>query len=227
MVITGDEITEHLREATRLNTFLAQLTAQTSPAAPTRRSHRRHSKRYKKIHSDAIDLCHMLQLKFPTPPSCTCALPHQVNMRLEFRNAKTAKPATSFHTVFTLKPSSSCNRASIPWQEMELQHCGTKEPPLPVPTNQNGNVSQQKSTAKASKGPVKKVGFVSLQVQTPLEAKCKEIQDLCIFMAQNKTSTEWVGFITDGQTRKHLLRDIHQNHVLSADSKNTRTMSLA
>ena len=225
LVIRQDTIAQHLATANRLNTFLARLTDQTSPMAPTPRSRRKAARHYKRVRNHAIDLYHTLNTKFPTPPSCGCELNHEVNIRLQYLRAKRGEKSTSFHTIFTLAARGHSHYPSTLWREFELEDWPSNEA-------EHGLFSQENIPRgdRSGKNPSKKVGFAILNTThnpNAIKFKCTEIQDLCIFINKSKASTEWLGFITDGQKRKHRLRDIHQMQVIRTSNERPPTISLA
>ncbi|KAL4922422.1 hypothetical protein BDW62DRAFT_52832 [Aspergillus aurantiobrunneus] len=233
LVIRRDEIEQHLDKASRLNTFLARLTEQTRSTAPIHRARHKSTRHYKRIMKHAMDLHHTLNKKFPTPPSCHCTRHHEVSIRLEFRSAKQSGKSTSFHAIFTLAVPNSLHGPATPWREIELDDWDSDEK-MQVMSGQESTQQQTQSWKlpflQGRKSPSRKVGFLvgtNSHKGKPTNSKCEEIQDLCLLITAPKTSSEWLGYITDGQTRKHRLRDIHQQQTINVAGGRPRTISLA
>ncbi|RDW81479.1 uncharacterized protein DSM5745_05036 [Aspergillus mulundensis] len=230
-VINRDRITEHLKTASRLNTFLARLTDQVQPTAPTRRSRYKSTRHYKRIRDHAIDLYHTLRSKFPTPPTCNCMLNHEVNIRLEFRGAKQARKSSSFHTVFSLTQPASVHDPSGLWRELELEDWDDTENVLAA--SGHPKIPQQKTSSRFSsllhsvRSPKQVVFAVNTLNTNKPSQSCAEIQDLCILVTTPTTSNDWLGFISNGTKRKHRLRDIQQPHVVNMGKGRPPTISLS
>ncbi|KGO37601.1 Synaptobrevin [Penicillium expansum] len=203
LVLKKDDITRHLEEAGRLNTFLARLTEQNQPITTTRRVSRRSTKHYVRIHAHAIDLYEIFQNKFPASSSCNCMLQHDVNMKLEFRSAKTTARGLCFHAIFT----SSIVFPSRNWREMEME---------PWKTNENKLCQDTEHHAQ--------VRFAD--PPSPTASIYEDISDLCATIIGPSSSRDWLGFITSEKGRQHRIRsmDYHQRLL---DFKRIETVSLA
>ncbi|KAL4886789.1 hypothetical protein BJY04DRAFT_212766 [Aspergillus karnatakaensis] len=215
LVIRQDEIFQSLERVSYLNSCIARLTEQARPTAPTHHPHRRRGRHYKQIRSRAIDLYRALYCQFPSPPSCKCALRHQVNIRLEFRSARKTDKTTSFHTIFTFRVPETSQDPAHPWREIELEHWESEEVP--------------KTATQQSQSLPRRVGF-SLQNTTcsaSTTLSYPEIQDLCFLVSQSRSSSDWFGFIPDGSKNRHRLRDIHPHQILSKNIIPPHTISLA
>lgn len=204
-MLKKDGITQHLEEAGRLNTFLARLTEQNQPIVTTRRLSRRSTKHYMRIRSHAIDLYETLQDRFPTSPSCNCMLRHDVNMKLEFRSAKTIDNGLYFHAIFT---SDTAICSSWNWREIEMEPWGNKETDLCQDT---GHRAQVKFVIKSPSRPV---------------SDYEDISDLCATIIAPISSWDWLGFITSKRGQQHRIRAIdHQQRL--PNFKSIETVSLA
>ena len=206
LVLKKDDITRHLEEAGRLNTFLARLTEQNQTISSTCRVSYRSTKHYMRVRSHAIDLYEILRDRFPTSPSCNCILRHDVNMKLEFRNAKATAKALRFHALFTSDTAFSSPRN---WQEIETEPWESKE----------ANICQD----------IDNHTRVKFAIDSPSSTKApnyEHISDLCATIVGPMISREWMGFITSDRGRQHRIRAIyHQPSQLS--SKSIDTVSLA
>lgn len=203
LVLKKDDITRHLEEAGRLNTFLARLTEQNQPITTTRRISRRSTKHYVRIRSHAIDLYEIFQTKFPASSSCNCMLRHDVNMKLEFRSAKTTAKGLYFHAVFT----SNIAFPSRNWREIEMEPWKTDETKLCQDTERHAQVR-----------------FADPPSQTA--SNYEVISDLCATIIEPSSSRDWLGFIASEKGRQHRIRSM-EYHQRLLDFKNIDTVSLA
>jgi hypothetical protein len=202
-VLKKDDITRHLEEAGRLNTFLARLTEQNQPMTATRRVSRRSTKHYVRIRSHAIDLYEIFQNRFPTSPSCNCMLRHDVNMKLEFRSAKITAKGLYFHAIFTSNIAFSPRN----WREIEMEPWETNETKLCRDTDRHSHVR-------------------FADPPSPTASDYEDISDLCATIIRPSSSRDWLGFITSEKGRQHRIRsmDYHQKLL---DFNNIDTVSLA
>ncbi|KAJ5937074.1 Synaptobrevin [Penicillium verhagenii] len=204
LVLNKDGITQHLEEAGRLNNFLARLTEQNQSIFATRRISRRNTKHYTRIRAHAIDLYETLQSKFPASPSCNCMLRHDVNMKLEFRNASISSKHIYFHTVFTFG-TEYCSPWN--WRELEMQPWETK-----IDHCQDDHHTRVKFNIDPPSAS-----------QTPTY---QDINDLCAMIMGPMSSLDWLGAITSDKGRQHRIRAIdHQQRLPSFQS--IETISLA
>ncbi|KZN89723.1 hypothetical protein EN45_083530 [Penicillium chrysogenum] len=203
LVLKKDDITRHLEEAGRLNTFLARLTEQNQPMTATRRVSRRSTKHYVRIRSHAIDLYEIFQNRFPTSPSCNCMLRHDVNMKLEFRSAKITAKGLYFHAIFTSNIAFSPRN----WREIEMEPWETNETKLCRDTDRHSHVR-------------------FADPPSPTASDYEDISDLCATIIRPSSSRDWLGFITSEKGRQHRIRsmDYHQKLL---DFNNIDTVSLA
>ncbi|CAI7621684.1 unnamed protein product [Penicillium manginii] len=204
LVLKKDGITQHLEEAGRLNTFLAQLTDQNKSTIVTRRISRRSTKHYTRIRSHAIDLYEILRDKFPISPSCTCMLRHDVNMKLEFRTPKTLAKGFCFHAIFI---SDASFYSSWNWREIEMEPWGTTEIDLCQDTRHT------------------RVKFV-IEPPSPPASDYEDISNICATITAPMPPSEWLGFITSKRGRQHRIRAIDHKQRLP-NFKSIDTVSLA
>ncbi|KAK5787561.1 hypothetical protein VI817_010058 [Penicillium citrinum] len=191
LAIKKDDINRSLDEAARLNRFLVQLTQQNQPALPSRRRFPSQcsTRHYSLIRAHAIDLYEILQERFPSSPSCNCLLRHDVNMKLEFRSAKTLKEGLFFRTIFTsdMALSSPRNWRELelePWENIETSLC--REPP---------HNTRVKFTIVPSSSSASKISY-------------QNISDLCATVMMPRSSQDWLGLIANRKGIQHRIRAI-------------------
>ncbi|KAJ5768754.1 Synaptobrevin [Penicillium odoratum] len=198
LVLNKDGITQHLEEAGRLNNFLLRLTEHNKPII-TRRVSRKGTNHYGKIRSHAIDLYEALQRNFQTSPACNCMLRPDVNMKLEFRNAKITAEGLHFHAVFT-SDAQFCSPWN--WREIEMQ-----------PWESKATICHESHTR------------VQLAIEPPV-AKYGYISDLCAAIIGPISSWEWLGAIKSHKGTQHRIRAIYHRQRLPS-FKDIETVSLA
>ncbi|KAJ5397932.1 Synaptobrevin [Penicillium cosmopolitanum] len=197
LVLKKESIEGHLQRTEKLNTFLGILTKQNQPTATTRRAPRRNTRHYKRIRSHAIDLYNILEARFPSSPTCKCALePHHMSIKLGFRSAQLTEKAVYFHAIFTSETSTF--NTSSNWREIETE---------PWKKIQEDVLCQDTDHVKTS----------------PPDGT--EIIDLCAAIT-GPASKGWLGHISNRQGQQHRIRILDARQRLPASDK-IQTVSLA
>lgn len=218
LMIKQDEIAECLQRASHLNMFLARLTEQNRPISSTRRPLRKGTRHYKQIRAHAVDLYEILHAKFPSPPTCRCALNHEVNIRLEFRTARSTMTGCYFHLAFTFEqsPGPRPTPAYCDWHEMQFQPYD--------------NLCAMQDTQKYDLKSPKKVGFClqdDRHTKSITSSTYQEIVDLCTTVSDRRRSTDWFGVVADCTGKQHRMRAVEQDHALSSSFTRPETISLS
>ncbi|KAF9894920.1 hypothetical protein FE257_004542 [Aspergillus nanangensis] len=236
LMIRQDEIEQHLRRASHLNSFLARLTEQNRPIASSYRPPRRGTRHYKMIQTQAVDLYDTLYAKFPTPPTCGCPLRHEVNIRLDFRTARNTAKGFYFHLAFTFDAKEHAH-ATCRWKELEMQFFDTD-----TALKENMNITQtniikvesQSTIIKATSEKVhksqKKVGFClnNFDSQSPHpNPSYQEILDLCAIVSASRNPTDWFGAVTNRKGKQHRIRAVDQGRAISVELTRPQTISLS
>lgn len=208
-MLKKESIEGHLQRTEKLNTFLGILTKQNQPTATTRRAPRRNTRHYKRIRSHAIDLYNILEARFPSSPTCKCALePHHMSIKLGFRSAQLTEKAVYFHAIFTSETSTF--NTSSNWREIETE---------PWKKIQEDVLCQDTDHVK--------VRF-SVEPLPPRETSPPdgtEIIDLCAAIT-GPASKGWLGHISNRQGQQHRIRILDARQRLPASDK-IQTVSLA
>lgn len=202
MLNQGD-INRSLKKAERLNHFLLRLTTQSHSPTPTRRLARRSTKHYQKIRFHAMDLYEILQDRFPSSPSCSCMLRHDVNMKLEFRSARITAKELYFRAIFTSDALFPVPLPTRNWREIEMEPWGTTDS---NPFQDTATHSRVKFTVDIPTPP-----------DTPPPAY-DDISNLCETITK-PSSQEWLGSITGKKGQQHRIRAIDcEQRLLSCES---------
>lgn len=130
-------------------------------------------------------------------------LRHDVNMKLEFRSAKTTAKGLYFHAIFTSNIAFSPRN----WREIEMEPWKTNETKLCRDTDRHSHVR-------------------FADPPSPTASDYEDISDLCATIIRPSSSRDWLGFITSEKGRQHRIRsmDYHQRLL---DFNKIDTVSLA
>lgn len=208
LVLSEDEIEKHLERARKLNTFLYQLIEQNKPTAPGGRVSQRSTLHYKKIQGHAIELYEIFQAKLSTAPTCNCILGHTVNMKLEFRSARTTASGLYFHTIFTLDHVESTFTPLCNWREIEME---------PLGATQYCRDTDVLHTA---------VRFVEDSPATQMASlTVSEISNLCTIIKGPTQPGIWLGYLANSQGCRHRIRVLALDQLPVA-SQTIQTVSL-
>lgn len=128
-----------------------------------------------------------------------------MNMKLEFRSAKTTKGGFYFHTIFI---SDTAFSSSWNWREIEMEPWGARKTDLCQDTGHHTQVK-----------------FV-IEPPSPPVSDYEDVSNICATITAPISSWEWLGSITSKRGRQHRIRAIdHQQRL--PNFKSIDTVSLA